>query len=125
MTHVADLRTALVALALLSPTAAVAQDYRTIETAADFAAHVVGKTLRWSTGETRILADGTTRGEMQNIGQYHGSWIWEDGYYCRSLIVNETKSDQKCLLVEIAGDRLRMSYGKGDGRSLELEIGSE
>lgn len=112
---------ALLALAFAA-TPLLAQDFEQIHTAEAFAKHVVGKTLQWSTGESVIRADGTTSGEMQNIGSYEGSWTWRDGYYCRSLIVNGGAGVEKCLSVEIAGDTLRMRYDKGAGRALDLTI---
>jgi len=102
-----------------------AQEFQRIDTADGFATQVTGKTLRWTTGETIIRADGTTSGTMQNVGSYKGTWTWRDGYYCRSLIVNGDAGEEKCLSVEIAGDTLRMSYDKGAGRSLDLTISND
>lgn len=116
---------ALTALLVSAPHASLAEEFQRLETAEAFNTHVVGKILRWQTGETIINADGTTSGEMQNVGTYHGKWHWQDGYYCRALVVNDTVGEEKCLLVERAGDRLRMSYGKGEGRALELSISDE
>ena len=125
MTYSVPLKPALIMFSMLLPTAGITQQFERIETAAEFETYVVGKTLQWATGETVIQADGTTHGTMQNVGSYHGKWRWQDGYYCRSLIVNETTSEPKCLTVERAGNRLRMSYGKGEGRTLELDIKDE
>ena len=113
---------ALAALLVSTPDASLAQNFERIETAQAFDTHVVGRVLRWQTGETVINADGTTSGKMQNVGTYHGKWHWQDGYYCRALVVNDTAGEEKCLMVERAGDQLRMSYGKGEGRALELSI---
>lgn len=112
---------ALLALAVAA-TPLLAQDFVQIHTAEAFEKHVVGKILQWSTGETMIRVDGTTSGEMQNVGSYEGAWTWRDGFYCRSLIVNGDPGIEKCLSVEIAGDTLRMRYDKGAGRALDLTI---
>ena len=110
------------AILLLAPLPSQAQEFQRIETAEAFVEQVVGKPLTWATGETIIRADGTTSGKMQNVGTYEGAWTWRDGQYCRSLIVNGQTGEEKCLLVAIAGDTLRMSYDQGDGRALDLAI---
>jgi hypothetical protein len=56
------------------------------------------------------------------VGQHPGSWIWEDGHFCRDMDWSGTEIDYNCQLVEVSGNRIRFTTDQGAGDDAVLRI---
>ncbi|MDE0968822.1 MAG: dihydrodipicolinate reductase [Octadecabacter sp.] len=84
---------------------------------------VDGKNLRIALyGLTlNVLANGSIAGRA--VGwSISGTWIWEDGYFCRDMDWSGTAIKYNCQLVELSGDRIRFTVDQGDGSYAVLRI---
>ena len=110
--------TLLLSLAFAAPTVAQAEFTR-IETLEDFKAQVVGRVITFSVGTTLIHADGTTEGSVTQpkVVDYTGTWTWEDGFYCRNLVIDGDETGVTCMQVEVDGQNLRLIRDRGEGRA--------
>ncbi|MDU8928740.1 hypothetical protein RXV86_15215 [Alisedimentitalea sp. MJ-SS2] len=108
----------LLSIALATPTAALAEFTR-IETSEQFNDQVVGRVITFSVGTTLIHADGTTEGSLTKPQEvdYTGTWTWEDGFYCRNLVIDGDETGVICMQVEVDGNNLRLIRDKGEGRA--------
>ena len=109
-------------LITLITTGAFADSYKRIKFEADFRAQVVGKTITFDGGTAVINADGTTNGTITGKGAYYGAWQWNNGYYCRNLVIEGSETGTNCLKVETTGDMVRMTYDQGKGRVIEARM---
>lgn len=110
-------------LSVALPTMASA-DYKRIRKAADFNAHVVGKKITFDGGWGIVHADGKTHGQVTRPkkNKYYGAWTWSRGYYCRNLVIGGTETGTNCQLVEVDGNKLRLTRDKGKGRVTEATM---
>ena len=52
-----------------------------------------------------------------------GSWVWQDGYFCRKMDWSGTPIPYNCQLVEAKGDEtLRFTTDKGAGQSAAFDL---
>jgi len=51
-----------------------------------------------------------------------GSWVWEDGYFCRDMDWSGYPIEYNCQLVELDGDRIRFTVDRGAGDDAVLRI---
>ena len=93
-----------------------AENYKRIKKSDDFNSMVVGKKLVWDDGNGVVYPDGTTKGKSNTAGKYYGNWVWQNGYYCRNLIIKGKETGTNCQKIEIDGSNLRMTRDKGKGR---------
>ena len=68
-----------------------------------------------------VSADGSIAGRAIGWG-ISGTWIWEDGYFCRDMDWSGTAIEYNCQLVELSGDRIRFTVDQGDGSDAVLRI---
>jgi hypothetical protein len=68
-----------------------------------------------------VGADGTIVGRAAGWG-ITGSWVWEDGYFCRDMDWSGTEIDYNCQLVEVNGNRIRFTTDQGSGDDAVLRI---
>ncbi|OJI94994.1 hypothetical protein LY10_04199 [Planktotalea frisia] len=114
--------TSVLAATLLTTTMAYADGFKRIKKAADFETLVIGKTLNFEGGNAVIKADGKTSGKLKKQGKYHGAWAWQNGYYCRNLIISGKETGTNCQLAEWNGKNLRLTRDKGKGRVTMIAI---
>jgi hypothetical protein len=60
-----------------------------------------------------INSDGTLVGTFN--GGITGTWQWVDGFWCREIPTLERKPSD-CQLMEIAGNQVKSTRDKGEGR---------
>jgi hypothetical protein len=104
-----------IVLTLLSTPVAFADSYKRIKKAADFNAIVVDKNLAFGPNTAIICSNGKTDGKLKKQGKYYGAWAWQNGYYCRNLVINKKETGTNCQLVEFDGKQLRFTKDKGKG----------
>ena len=111
----------IIIICIISP--ANAKAFERISDRDTFVDTVDGKDLRIALyGLTlNVLADGTIAGRAIGWG-ISGTWIWEDGYFCRDMDWSGTAIGYNCQLVELNGDRIRFTVDQGDGRNAVLRI---
>ncbi|AGI69965.1 hypothetical protein OAN307_c46150 [Octadecabacter antarcticus 307] len=99
------------------------QAFERINDRETFVNAVDGKDLRIAIyGLTlNVSANGTIAGRAIGWG-ISGSWIWEDGYFCRDMNWSGTAIDYNCQLVEVNGNRIRFTVDKGEGNDAVLRI---
>lgn len=99
---------------LFLPTALAAQDFKWIQTEAEFRTLVVGKKLWFNTDNFTIKGNGALTG---NFGgkRLQGAWAWRDQYWCRTLTTHSKNTD--CQKWETDGKTFRVTRGRGAGKS--------
>ena len=68
-----------------------------------------------------VRADGSVRGQW-NGAPVVGSWVWNDGHYCRNLRIGSTETGTNCQRIESEGNRIRATNDRGQGRSTTARI---
>jgi hypothetical protein len=68
-----------------------------------------------------LSADGSITGRAVGWG-ISGSWVWENGYFCRDMDWSGTAIAYNCQLVEVEGDRIRFTVDQGAGDDAVLRI---
>lgn len=51
-----------------------------------------------------------------------GEWVWQDGYFCRSMTWGDEPIPYNCQMVQAAGNEMRFTSDKGQGRSAEFRL---
>ncbi|MEO0380959.1 MAG: hypothetical protein AAF252_11870 [Pseudomonadota bacterium] len=103
----------LMAALLFAPTFAAA-DFEPITTKADFVSLVVGKRLNFNDDHVKVRRNGKITGRFGGDA-LKGTWVWQDGYWCRTLTTHSKNTD--CQLWETDGTDFRVTRAKGTGRS--------
>ncbi len=109
----------LAAAALLTAPPALAADFTAVSDRAAFLSLIDGKQLLLSTWNVALTVkpDGQISGSMMGW-DVTGSWVWQDGYFCREMDWSGYPIDYNCQLVEAQGNEaLRFTVDKGAGRS--------
>lgn len=102
---------------------ALADDFRRIETRAEFLAALGDRTLHFSLFGVRldVRPDGSIQGSALGSG-VTGTWRWQDGYFCREMDWSGTPVPHNCQLVEKRGDELRFTVDRGAGDSARFAL---
>lgn len=110
-------------LAVMIAAPATAQAFERITDRAAFMAVVGGKDLRIALyGLTlNLLDNGTITGRAVGYG-ITGSWVWDNGYFCRDMDWSGYAIENNCQLVEVNGDRIRFTVDRGAGDDAVLRI---
>ena len=104
-----------------TPRLAQAEEFRVVESDAQFVALVEGRELR----RLGIRLTVTPSGEIQGRafgGPVTGQWRWENGYFCRDLFWNDTDLGYNCQLVQENGTALRFTSDQGAGMFADLTL---
>ena len=101
------------------PTAEAAggPEWRTLSTAEEFAAAVVGRPLAYDNGLKLVLTpDGGFESSNQQVG---GRWEWVGAQYCREITIAGRSFPYECHGAQISADgkRFRGVNADGSGRS--------
>ena len=111
-------------LFLVLPTLALANTTGQIRDKATFLAAVNGKDLRIGLYNLylRILPDGKINGSALGWG-ISGTWVWKDGYFCRTMDWSGYAIPYNCQVVEVLdAARLRFTSDKGQGQSASFRL---
>lgn len=111
---------AVTACAPSVPTA-TAPDQGRIVTEEAFRAAIVGKTIRLRDDAVfTINADNTITGDV-NGQAATGTWAFEDGFWCRRIVLGDIFTED-CQLWVVDGDRLIITRAKGTGDSFSYRL---
>lgn len=110
-------------LALLVVLPATAHAFERISDRGTFVNTVSGKDLRIGLyGLTlNVQPDGSIQGRAAGW-DITGSWVWEDGFFCRTMDWSGYPIEYNCQLVEVNGDRIRFTVDQGAGDDAVLRI---
>ncbi|MEX0349702.1 MAG: hypothetical protein AB3N15_09800 [Paracoccaceae bacterium] len=61
-----------------------------------------------------IRDDGSFSG-IAGGESFAGRWVWEDGWFCRTLAVGDEPPETDCELIETCGDQMRYTRNRGQG----------
>ncbi len=111
-TKPAILAGAVVLFALPGVTPAAAQGFQRITTEAGFNQLVVGRKLSLNSNYITIKKNGIVKGRF-NGEPLRGYWEWRDGFWCRTLLTHNKKTD--CQIWEVDGNRHRLTRERGEG----------
>ena len=67
----------------------------------------------------------SSNGEIHGKGAFSkitGAWLWEDGYFCRSLRWGRTDLDYNCQRVISDGNQLTFTSDRGQGDSASFTL---
>ena len=115
------LRTTLTALALTFPLTAQAEGLTRIADQSAFIAAVEGRNLSSMAVRLNVAADGSITGRAFGTA-VTGTWVWQDGYFCRTLDTATRDFPLNCQLVETDGTNIRFTADKGTGDVADLRI---
>jgi len=106
------------ALAALAFTTTAADAWTRIQTEAEFRAQIVGReTWVEGSGGVTAQADGTVTGRW-NDQRVRGNWIWDNGAYCRNLIIGSQETGTNCQHLFVRGNQVRNVSDRGTGREI-------
>ncbi|WBU56413.1 dihydrodipicolinate reductase [Paracoccus sediminicola] len=112
-------RISLALLVALTP--ALAQAAERITSREGFLSAVEGRTLSRTGISLSVLPDGRITGSALGAS-VSGSWDWQSGWFCRKLAWGSREWARDCQLVQIEGDRIIFTAGKGAGDQAVLTI---
>mgnify|MGYP001215552742 CR=1 FL=1 len=110
----------LILILSLTATSAFAEP-KIITTSDEFIERVTDKVLTRPFITLKVSSDGEIRGSGA-FRKITGTWVWEDGYFCRSLHWGRTDLEYNCQRVTRNGNKLTFTSdrGKGDSASFTL-----
>ena len=84
---------------------------------------IVGKSITSKDKKTisTTHADGTMTGKS-NGNKVVGTWTWEDGFFCREGKAGGQAFDRDCQMIEISGNKLKITRNKGNGKEEYLQL---
>ncbi|QYK42449.1 MAG: dihydrodipicolinate reductase [Paracoccaceae bacterium] len=113
------LKTAVIALSILSATPALAFDR--IASKSDFVSLVSGKALTRMGITLTVKPEGVIEGRA--FGQpVTGAWQWSGGLFCRDLYFGKRDLGPNCQVVQKNGDTLRFIADEGRGDYADLRL---
>jgi len=69
----------------------------------------------------KVSSDGEIHGKGA-FSKITGAWLWEDGYFCRSLRWGRTDLDYNCQRVISDGNQLTFTSDRGQGDSASFTL---
>lgn len=116
-------RAFVLTLTLMAALPASAQAYDRISDRATFVSTVGDKDLRIGIyGLTLNVRDNGTISGRAAGWDITGSWVWENGFFCRDMDWSGYAIEYNCQLVEVNGDRIRFTVDQGAGDDAVLRI---
>lgn len=117
------LTVAAIAVGLVLPKAAAAQEFRAVTDQSEFLALVSGKSLTNRLYNLTLAVAPTGQIEGSAMGwDITGTWAWQDGYFCREMAWGGDPIPYNCQLVEVAGADLRFTTDQGAGDSASFRL---
>ena len=108
-------------LASLAALPALAQDLTRITDKSTFVAAVDGRALTSLAVRLNVKSDGMIDGNAFGT-TVTGTWIWQDGYFCRTIDTATEDFPLNCQIVETDGRTIRFTADKGAGDIADLRI---
>ncbi|EDQ06693.1 hypothetical protein DSM14862_00432 [Sulfitobacter indolifex] len=113
---------ALAATAVLALSAMpAAAEYARIQSKSDFVEAVNGKRLTRPLVDLRVTSGGAISGKGA-VWEVVGTWTWENGYFCRTLVWGGKDMGYNCQVVTRDGAKIRFTSDKGTGESAVLNL---
>ena len=88
-----------------------------ITTKKEYITKVVGKKLTSGNGVVYSHKDGTLTGYFGEK-EMTGTWTWEEGYWCRTVIIGGREFPHDCQVVTVLGDKLTFIRDRGEGAKI-------
>lgn len=110
---------AVAALGTASPV--VAQGMTRVTKKADFIRLVSGRELQQFGIGLTVSPGGAISGSAFGT-TVSGSWVWQDGFFCRDLAYARTRIERNCQLVQSDGRVVRFTADRGKGDSADLRL---
>lgn len=114
-------RTVLALILALAPLPGFAADLTRITDKAAFVAAVQGRSLTSIAVRLNVKPDGQIEGSAFGFA-VSGTWIWQSGYFCRTLDTATQDYPLNCQQVETDGTTIRFTADKGTGDAANLRI---
>ncbi|MGA0540363.1 dihydrodipicolinate reductase [Neotabrizicola sp. VNH66] len=114
----------LAVVLLLLPLSAQAQDFVAVHDRAEFLSLVKGRALRIAAFglELRVAPDGQIGGKAMGR-PVSGTWVWQDGHFCREMLWGKREIAWNCQLVEARGTaEMRFTVDRGAGQSARFRL---
>ncbi len=80
----------------------------------EFVKVVTGKQLERPFIKLRVSNAGDITGRAL-MASVHGSWTWEQGYFCRDLFWGKRELGYNCQQVSLRGNKIRFTSDEGKG----------
>ena len=91
-------------------------EFKKIKTEAQFQKQVVGAKIS-NNGTWLVLSnDGKLTGKTAKGDKMNGVWKWNQGFFCRNLLIGKKELGSDCQVVAIDGNEVQFTreQGKGD-----------
>lgn len=111
----------LACVATLAATGLHAENFKRINSEADFRALVVDRKLTAGKDWMTVKSDGTTVGRIFEQ-KFNAAWVWQNRMYCRNAVMGKRQLGTDCQVVRIAGKSVEFirEYGKGKSGVMQL-----
>ncbi|MEO0485579.1 MAG: hypothetical protein AAF092_06680 [Pseudomonadota bacterium] len=105
-----------------APRGAAEAEAGAITSEAAFRSAIVGRELTFKANRFTINADGTFSGPWDGNG-ISGTWVWEDGAFCREGVAGARVLDRDCQTWAVNGATATVTRDRGAGPSFDYTIG--
>ena len=92
-----------------------------INSETDFVRLIVGKTLSRPLVKIEVSGDGNISGRGA-LWEVTGGWMWQDGFFCRSLYWGGSELGYNCQEVRANEGRARFTSDRGVGASADFKL---
>ncbi len=110
----------LILILVMAASSAFAEP-KVIITSDEFIERVTDKTLTRPFIILKVSSDGKIHGTGA-FRKITGRWLWQDGYFCRSLRWGRTDLDYNCQRVTSYGNKLTFTSYRGTGDSASFTL---
>ncbi len=93
-----------------------------ITTEQQFVDEVAGRTIFNAAGSSWVLhPDGRLVGTWDGHSMT-GRWEWHQAFLCRNVRIGGSESGTDCQIIEVQGDRVRITRDQGRGEASEVSM---
>ncbi|MFA3915815.1 hypothetical protein [Ruegeria hyattellae] len=85
-----------------------------IETRAAFCAFIAVSRFEAPGLRFVIRPDGSFAGTSDGVA-FEGRWLWQDGFFCRTLSLPDAPAETDCERIEVNGAQMRYTRDRGQG----------
>lgn len=115
------LRTAALIVAGCMAAAPAAAEFAKVNDESQFRTLITGKKLTRPLIELEVTPTGDIKGRGARW-EVTGSWVWQDGYFCRDLFWGGDSLGYNCQEVAVTDGRIRFTSDRGNGSSADFRL---
>lgn len=94
--------------------------WKRVTTRDEFVSRFTGVTLVSDGLRFVIHEDGRILGDIGDL-PLSGRWYWENGFFCRTAVLDGATLELDCEMIECRGDQMRYTRERGNGEASIVE----